>query len=287
MFIQGEEMKRSLIGLTILAITLLASPLALADNQTISFLLNNLNRSFDANVQQEILKTLRTYNGDFQVKNTLIGQLDNTLNFQNVRIEAARSLSSLAEQEDVMLALTRAHDRSSDITFRSEILKCLYKRAGLDSRIRNVLIQNLKGNHDYRIKEASAFGLINSLDDSFTRSEILNLAQNQFLGTQTRVALIKTLYHGIQYPEVRSTIEAIARNGSHDISVRSAATRVLSVFPKGRQNRSALFDLLANSQHTELRLRAASGLKFELTEDDIRWLKLPMDPRTGLSRYPF
>ena len=280
-------MKRSLIGLAFLVLSFLSSPAVVADNQTISFLLTNLNRSFDANVQQEILKTLRTYNQDQQVKNTLIGQLDNTLNFQNVRIEAARSLSSLAELEEVTLALTRAHDRSSDITFRAEILKCLYKRAGFDGRIRNVLIQNLKGNHDYRIKEASAFGLINSLDDAFTRNELLNLAQNSFLSSQTRIALIKTLYHGIQYPEVRTAIETIARNGSQEVSVRSAATRVLSVFPKGRQNRSALFDLLANSQHAELRLRAASGLKFELTEDDIQWLNLPMDPRTGLARYPF
>ena len=280
-------MKRSLASFLTLAIVILSGPSALADNQTISFLLNNLNRSFDANVQQEILKTLRTYNQDAQVKNTLVGQLDNTMNFQNVRIEAARSLSNLTDSEDVTLALTRAHDRSSDVAFRSEMLKCLYKRAGSDPRIRNVLLQNIKGNHDYRIKEASAFGLITSLGDANTRNEIINLVQNQFVSTQVRIALVKTLYHGIQYPEVRSTIEALARNGSQDINLRSAATRVLSVFPKGRQSRSALFDLLANSQHAELRLRAASGLKFEMTEDDVKWLNLPMDPRTGLSRYPF
>lgn len=260
---------------------------AFGDNQTISFLISSLNRSFDANVQTEILKTLRNYNQDPTVKSTLINELSNSVNFQSVRIEAARSLSSLAEDQNVMLALTRAHDTSNDIFFRSQILKCLYKRAPLDGRIRSVLIQNLRGNHDLRIKEASAFALQASMDDAFTRNEVITLVQNNFLSIQTRTALIKTLYHAIQFPEVRSVIENIARDGSQDISLRSAATRVISVFPKGRQSRSALFDLLANSQHAELRLRAAAGLKFEMTEDDIRWLQLPTDPRSGLSRYPF
>ena len=111
--------------------------------------------------------------------------------------------------------------------------------------------------------------------------------EDPFIKTNVRISLIKTLYRGIQYPEVRSIIEGIALANNQDINVRSAATRVLSTFPKGRQSRSALFNLVANSQYASIRATAAAGLKFEMTEEDVRWLSLPVDPRSGLVRDPF
>jgi hypothetical protein len=259
----------------------------LADAQVIGFLLGELNRTYDANVQQELVRTLKSYNQDQSVQQELIGQLQNTRNFQNVRVEAARSLSTLTADTSVSNAIIRAHDQSTNIIFRSELLKCLYLRAPSDLRVRNVLIQNIKQNNDYRIKEASAFALMNALDDVGVRQELINLAQNQFIKTNVRISLIKTLYRGIQYPEVRSIIEGIALANNQDINVRGAATRVLSTFPKGRQSRSALFNLVANSQYASIRATAAAGLKFEMTEEDVRWLSLPVDPRSGLVRDPF
>ncbi|MCF8059749.1 MAG: hypothetical protein K9K67_10655 [Bacteriovoracaceae bacterium] len=277
---------KKFISASILSLCLYSAPL-FADTQVISFLLNEINRSYDANVQRELVRTLKTYNQDQSVQQELINQLQNQFNFQQVRVEAARSLSNLTADTFITNAITRAHDQSTDIAFRAEMLKCLYLRAPIDLRVRNVLVQNIKQNHDRRIKEASAFALMNTLDDVGVRQELINLSQNQFLDTFIRIALVKTLYNGIKYPEVRSVIEGIALSNNQDLDLRGAATRVLSTFPKGRQNRSALFNLVANSQYPGLRSRAAAGLKFEMTEDDVRWLSLPVDPRSGLTRDPF
>lgn len=270
-----------------LLIALTFSAQTLADAQVISTLINELNRSFDANVQKELVRTLKTYNQNSDVRYALLNQLNNTANFHQVRIEAARSLSNLVSDNNVSQAIIRAHDSSQDVVFRSELLKCLYQHAPQNQRVRQVLIRNIQGNHDERIKTASAFALMMSLDDNSTRSELLNLVRNRFLSTNVRTAIIKTLYNGINYSEVRSTIQNIALDANEDINLRGHATRVLSIFPQGRAQRSALFNLLANSQHSNIRAQAARGLKLQMTEEDVRWLSLPTDPRSGLSRDPF
>lgn len=260
---------------------------AMADSQVISTLLNELNRSFDATVQRELVKTLRTYNQDSGVRYALLGQLNNTMNYHNVRIEAARSLSNLVENSEVSQALIRAHDTSQDVVFRAEILKSLYLLAPRDQRVRQVLIRNIQGNHDERIKVASAFALMKTIDDTTVRQELTNLARNRFLSANVRTAILKSLYHGISYPEIRSVVQGIALDSNEDIDLRGSATRILSIFPQGRAQRSALFNILSNSQHASLRAKAASGLKLQMTEEDVRWLSLPTDPRSGLSRDPF
>lgn len=268
-------------------IALTFSAQTLADAQVISTLINELNRSYDANVQRELVRTLKTYNQNSDVRYALLNQLNNSMNYPQVRIEAARSLSNLVSDNTVSQAIIQAHDSSQDVVLRSELLKCLYQHAPQNLRVRQVLIQNIQGNHDERIKTASAFALMMSLDDSNTRSQLLNLVRNRFLNANVRAAIIKTLYNGISYSEIRNTIQNIALDGNEDLNLRGSATRVLSVFPQGRAQRSALFNLLANSQHANIRAQAARGLKLQMTEEDVRWLGLPVDPRSGLSRDPF
>lgn len=268
-------------------IALTFSAQTLADSQVIRTLINELNRSFDTNVQKELVRTLRTYNDNSNVRRALLDQLNNNMNFQEVRIAAARSLSNQVSRNEVSQAIIRAHDTSQDVYFRSEILKCLYLEAPGNQRVREVLIRNIQGNHDERIKVASAFALMNSVDKSSTRRELLNLVTNRFLSSNVRTAIMKTLYNGISYNDVRNTIQNIALDGNEDINLRGSATRVLSISPQSRSQRSALFNILANSQHSSLRAQAASGLKLQMTEEDVRWLMLPVDPRSNLSRNPF
>ncbi len=265
----------------------LCSAQAFADSQVINTLINELGRSFDPNVQTELVRTLKSYNQSSDVRYALLNQLNNGMNFQNVRIEAARSLSNLISFQEVSQALINAHDSSQDAYFRSEMIKTLYLYAPQSQRVRQVLISNLQGNHDERIKIASAFALKKSLDDGNTRQQLLNLVRNRFLSTNVRTELLKSLYNGISYSEVRNAIQNIALDGSEDINLRGAATRIISVAPQSRSQRSALFNLLANSQHASLRAQAASGLKLQMTEEDVRWLGLATDPRTGLGRNPF
>jgi hypothetical protein len=271
----------------ILALTTLVTMSVNADSQVISFLLRELSQNFDTTVQAEIVKTLKDYTTDSQVVSELQRTLSNPFGVSAVRIEAARSLAELGADRNIAQTIIKAHDQSRDITFRAEMLKCLYKHAPQDPRVRTVLLRNLKENHDDRIKMASAFALQETLEDMTTRNEIINLAENSFLTTNTRIALVKTLYHGMNNSEVRRSLERIALNQRDDINVRSAATRIISTQPPGRGYRNVLFDLITNSQSSQLKIRATSGLKFKLTEEDIIWLGLPVDPRTNLSRNPF
>ncbi|CAM9967730.1 unnamed protein product [Chrysoparadoxa australica] len=258
-----------------------------ADSQVISFLLSELNRSFDTNVKTEIIKTLKDYNTDSQVVSDLKRILDNQFGMAAERIEAARSLAPLASDASLAQSIIRAHDQSRDIQFRADMVKCLYKYAPQDQRVKAVLLRNLRENHDERIKVASAFALQESLTDINTRNEIISLAENSWQNSNVRIALVKTLYHGMNDSEVRRALERIALNQGDDLNVRSAATRIIATQPPGRGYRNVLFDLITNSQSSQLKIRAASGLKFKLTEEDIQWLGLPIDPRTNSPRNPF
>lgn len=269
------------------ALTLLLTLSIQADSQVVSFLLREYSRTFDVNVQTEILKTLKDYTSDTQVVSELQRTLDNPFGVAQVRIEAARSLSQEAINSSIAQSIIRAHDQSRDVNFRAEMVKCLYKYAPQDSRVRNVLIQNIRGNHDDRIKMASAFALQESLGDANTRNELISLVESTFLSENTRVALVKALYREFRDSSVRNALERIALNQRDSLAVRSAATRVIATQPPGRGYRNTLFDLITNSNSTELKIRATSGLKFKLTEEDIIWLGLPIDPRTGEARYPF
>lgn len=271
----------------LIALTTLVTFSVQADSQVISFLLRELSQNFDTSVQTEIIKTLKDYNSDSQVMTELQRTLNNPFGVAAVRIEAARSLSELAGDQSIAQAIIKAHDQSRDISFRAEMIKCLYKFAPVDARVRNVLLRNLKENHDDRIKVASAFALQESLGDIQTRNEVISLAENSFLTSNTRIALVKILYNGMNESEVRRALERIALNQRDDLNVRSAATRIISTQPPGRGYRNVLFDIITNSQSAQLKVRATSGLRFKLTEEDIIWLGLPVDPRTNLPRNPF
>jgi len=234
-----------------------------------------------------MVKTLGNFDSDSSVNSFLQNTLNDQNEYQVVRVQAAYELSDMTDDLTIRNAIIRAHDRSTDVSFRAAMLKSLYTCAQKDQRLWNVLIGNLQANHDYRIQEASAFALQNGLNNQSIRAALIQTADSPFKAIETRVAAIKALYHGLSTPEVRNKIESIVRNGGNPIEVRSAATRVLSLVTNSRQSRSALFDLVANSSYSELKTRAVAGLKFQMSEEDVAWLQLSTDPRSGLQRSPF
>lgn len=274
------------LACALLFVTLISSNV-FADTNTITFLQNEFYRTSDPLLKREMIKTLGNFDSDSNVASFLQNTLNDLNEYHVVRIQAAYELSNLTDDINIRNAIIRAHDRSSDISFRAAMLKSLYNCAQNDQRLWNVLINNLRANHDYRIQEASAFALQNGLNNQNIRLALMQTADSPFKAKETRVAAIKTLYHGLNNPEVRNKIENILRNANNPIEVRSAATRVLSLVTNSRQSRSALFDLVANSAYTELRTRAVAGLKFQMNEEDVAWLQLSIDPRSGLQRSPF
>lgn len=258
-----------------------------ADGKVISYLLNELNRGLDQTVKSSIIRTLGEYNNDPLVLETLKRKLSDPYTPTKQRIEAARSLSSRGEESSVSQLIIRAHDQSRNIPFRAEMIRCLYKYAPSNLNVRKVLVDNIKGNNDIMIKEASAFALHSSLEDQRTRDEVIVLSESSYLSIRTRVSLIKTLFHDISRKETEDTLIRIARSLNTPIEIRSAATRVLATKPLTRSNRNLLFNVLSSTNETAIIMRAVKGLSFKITEEDIRWLNLPKDPRSGFPRYFF
>lgn len=272
----------------IVALFLTLSVSALAqDSQTERFLLDQVYRNSDMNVRVEIIKTMRTYASDNDIERALLNLVSDTRELIPIRQEAARSLSAVANNSTVKRALTQAHDRSTNIDFRATLLRSLYKAAPSDSKIRRVLINNLIQNHDIRIQKASAFGLMNAINSSSDARNMINVAMSPMKHNEVRVEVIKTLYNSLGRSEVVRALENISGNVSDQAFVRAAAVRVLSATPTNRNRRNLMYNLVANDFNAIVRTQAAAGLKFKLTETDIRWLRLSSQPGTRAERNPF
>ena len=268
-------------------LAMVASLMAQADSQTINFLFQQYYANGDLQVRQELLKTARDYTADSTARRELMSILSNRNEIRELRQEAARSLSMVATRNDVERALTQAHDMSTDIDLRATILRSLYKAAPSSRKIKNVLINNILQNHDVRIKKASAFALMNSLSSSAERRNIMLALQNRAENVEVRVELLKLLHKSMGTSTVKNQIEAMAMDSNEAIEVRTAAARIMTLFPISRSSRNSLFRLVAQSQHPSIRKAAASGLKFRLNEADIKWLYLDKIPGTERERNPF
>jgi hypothetical protein len=250
-------------------------------------LINQFYRQGDTLIRSEILKSLRDYNADELVKNTLINILTGLQYESTLRVQAARSLAQRAHEPDVKNAITRVHDQSVDIYLRKGMLETLYKAVPQDANIRNVLLSNLTQNHDYRIKMASSFALMAAAQNENVQSTLIYVIRNSNQSSQVRIESLKSLFSAKASPKVRSLISEVAMGSHYPSEVRVAAIRMIAALPQSRQFSGQLQEILNYSQHNSLRQAAAKCLRFRLDESDIRWLHLPVNPYTRGERDPF
>lgn len=277
-------MKKILCALMLLAFT----QVALASNSTtIRLLVDELEFSQDYDLKMSIVKTLRTYNNNSTVQRSLMRVLSDTTQNSLIRGQAAKSLANIADKSIVRNALTRAHDGSLDIQLRAAIIKSLYKAVANDSRIRKVLIQNLRERHDDRILQASAFALMGDVGVGNVQTALERTAANKMVSVNTRIEAIKSLYGVINSSGTRRVLSEIAGDSYDNDQVRVAAIKLMVSFPRSSRTNTFLHTLLTRSNRNSIRSAAATTLKLVLTENDIRWLRVSKDPRTGLSRNPF
>jgi hypothetical protein len=258
-----------------------------ADSAVTNFLLTELNRNFDANVQTEIVKTLGSYTAQQNVQNALFNIILEPRYNSRVRAQAAYSVSKMTAEQRVLNTILRAHDRSRDLWLRAKFLEAIYPSVLNNQKVLTVLKNNLIQNHDPLVQQASAFSLGKNIEDAQIKSFLIQRSESPFLNENVRIEIIKSLYTVLRDQPVKATLQRIAMGPQNSPKIRSAATRVLATGPKTRSSRQALFDLLSLSGSIEIRQQAAAGLKFELTEDDVKWMRLVKDPRSGLLRNPF
>jgi len=265
----------------------LSAKLVFADTATVNFLINEYSKSANVELQIEILKTLGSYKGNPQVQATLISVISNPRLSSKLRVQSAFSLSEQTSDRSILSTILRAHDNSRDLWLRAKLLEAIYPSVLEDQKVRSVLMNNLVQNHDPLIQQASAFSLGKNIADPSIKLFLIERSESPFLRDNVRVEILKSFYTQLSDPRIMTTLNNIALSGQEPVSVRSAATRVLATAPKTRSSRQSLFDLLSRSSFESIRKQAAAGLKFELTEEDVNWMRLSVDPRSGLKRDPF
>ena len=272
----------------ILLVTIYFSASSLqADPTTVNFLINEYNRNFDISVKSEILKTLKDFSQQANVQSVLMNTLSNERNFTNLRLQAAYSLSAQTKDSFVLNQILRAHDRSRDLNFRAGLLESIYPAVASNLKVTNVLKNNLLQNHDPTIQQASAFSLGKNIEQPQIKSFLMERSESPFLADNVRIEILKSFYTQLNDPKIKDYLQRVALSPRYSEAMRSAATRILATAPKTRSSRQTLFDLLSRSQFSTIKAQAAAGLRFELSEEDIQWMRLSTDPRSGTSRDPF
>ena len=272
----------------ILLVTIYFSASSLqADPTTVNFLINEYNRNFDISVKSEILKTLKDFSQQANVQSVLMNTLSNERNFTNLRLQAAYSLSAQTKDSFVLNQILRAHDRSRDLNFRAGLLESIYPAVASNLKVTNVLKNNLLQNHDPTIQQASAFSLGKNIEQPQIKSFLMERSESPFLADNVRIEILKSFYTQLNDPKIKDYLQRVALSPRYSEAMRSAATRILATAPKTRSSRQTLVDLLSRSQFSTIKAQAAAGLRFELSEEDIQWMRLSTDPRSGTSRDPF
>lgn len=197
-----------------------------------------------------------------------------------VRLEAAKTLSYVANYNEVRESLSDYARGGRDAGLRALSYKALYFAAASSSQPRDVLREAARRESDKRVRLGAIWGLFLASNQLDVRDTLLDIALRD-ADLEARVEALKSLYHAMVYSEVRERIRGLARDSSEDAVLRVPAVLLLSAVVDSRA-RDLLVELARRGSHPALREAAVIALN-PADERLVRYFHLTQ--RTDTGRY--
>lgn len=267
---------------TVLGIVLLNFIIASAhaDNISKRYLLNQLGSRSSVS-KSLVITTLKEYIQESEVRNVITSMaLDKNVK-NEVRVEAIKALSKDAPNSRTYQTLIKLFQNEDNAEIKATILKSLYIASAGSSLVQRFLQDQLANNDEASLKEAAAFGLKESSQNSRILEPLVVVANDKNLEENVRVQAIKSLFLGRMNNRVEKFLESRIADQSEALSVRMAALRLYQAVNVSNGNRDFLINVSLHDQNNLIKERALSSLKTRLNDEEIEWLNLRFHPYSG------
>ena len=264
----------------------LTSKANLVDHQKL--LLNKLESGINLNIKKACARALNDYIENEETTRRLIDVLSNPLTHNKIKGEVAKTLSQVADREDVYQVMANVHDRTTSYDLKITIMKSLYKAAPQDPYIRRGLLNNLRYAKSFDLQKAAAFGLMELVRrDQSLKEELKRMVQSFRLAPQVRAEILKTLFNIFNLPEIYRLSSQILNDQGAPKILRKTALKILKFSQNRDQTGRALVQIIENSFSDALAFSAIMNLSLEIKPKDFKQLRPLYHPLTGELRNPF